>query len=115
MWWVAFLLTQAIEIPIYVWMVPRRSWPQRLLIAFGASAITHPFLWFAYPWYIPSLPMVGKVLVGEGLVVLVEGLYFRALNFKHPFLWALLANTVSYSIGEAIREFWPALLSLQGT
>ncbi len=110
MWWIAFLITQAIEIPIYMWMVPRRRWPIQLLIAFGASAITHPFLWFAYPWYMPA-PGWLLFFVGEGLVVLVEGMYLRVLGIKNPFLWALLANVVSAGAGEAIRVVWPHLLS----
>lgn len=49
-WFWAFVFTQAVEVPIYVAVLGlRRRVPRgRLLaLAFGASALTHPILWFA--------------------------------------------------------------------
>jgi hypothetical protein len=40
-WLVAFAVTQAVECPLYV-----RVFRVRLGVAFGASAITHPFVCF---------------------------------------------------------------------
>lgn len=46
-WLRAFLLTQAVEMGVYVHATsPARPRRERLAIAFGASAITHPLVWF---------------------------------------------------------------------
>lgn len=43
-WLLAFLFTQAIEIPIYM-----RGLRVRVYEALGASAFTHPIVWFVIP------------------------------------------------------------------
>src|SRR5262249_35014609 len=55
-WIYAFLFTQAVEVPIYVFALrggpetpPQRALAKRVLIAFGASALTHPIVWFVIP------------------------------------------------------------------
>ena len=48
-WLSAFLFTVAFELPIFAWGLHRafpNGWAQ-VAIAFGASLITHPVLWFA--------------------------------------------------------------------
>ena len=55
LWLEAFVLTCAIEIPIYA-LVLRRALPSlewRLLLAFGVQVATHPALWFVVPQWRP--------------------------------------------------------------
>ena len=118
-WLGAFVFTQAVECPIYMWALKRRpgSWTLRLAIAFGASAITHPVVWFVIPWLWNALDRVGgywgMVVVAELFAVLVEGIYLRLV---HPARsqalalgWALGANLASVTLGFASRAYfgWP--------
>jgi len=127
-WLVAFLFTQAVEIPIYLAVMQRQrveaSWGSRALIAFGATAFTHPIVWFVLPLTIPlftklgiglgvSAPQVfgfwGYVAIAETFAVVAEAFYLRAFEIKRPLLWAFVANGASAGIGLTFRHFfgWP--------
>ena len=69
-WWQAFLLTQLVEIPIYLYA--GRSLPRmnRIALAFGASAVTHPFVWFAFPWQ--QWPYVPTAVAAEFFAIAIE-------------------------------------------
>jgi hypothetical protein len=99
-WLVSFLLTQAIELPITAPQLPR---PHRLLRAFGASALTHPLLWFLlaplWPW-----SWLGFVLVGEALVVAIEAVYLGAVGARRPLLLSLAANGASLAVGLLLQQ-----------
>jgi len=111
LWWRAFLLTQAVEVPIYTAILtrfparplwrdqtgPPMSLPLRLLMAFLASAITHPWVWYFFPRYIDDYwPMVA---VAETFAVVVEAVWLRFCGLRYALLWSLLANGVSATIG----------------
>lgn len=112
-WLSAFLFTQAVEVPIYTRALGRFpvSLAARLAIAFGASALTHPIVWFV----IPSLhhgSYATLVLRAELFAVLVEGFYLYALgafDLRRSMLWSLAANGASASLGLACRALfgWP--------
>ncbi|MDI1481385.1 hypothetical protein [Polyangium sp. y55x31] len=120
---VAFVLTQAIEIPIY-----RRALGVRPLVAFGASAITHPIVWFVMPnlWrslYVAAIHADRRFVLGpvgyylgygvlaEGFAVAVEAAYFwkMGITARRAFGWAVAANAVSSLLGQALRAAtgWP--------
>jgi len=120
---VAFSLTQAIEIPIYV-----RALGARPGKAFGASAITHPVVWFVMPvlWRALYLSVVGwdrRFVLGElgyfwgygvlaeGFAVVVEAAYFRILGTPatKALGWSIAANATSSLAGLGIRAVtgWP--------
>lgn len=100
-WLSAFLLTQAVEIPIWIAAAWRLGRKRSSLIAFGTSALTHPLLWFAIPW--DRWPY-GPTLIGSELaVVIVETLFARALGLKRAWLWALIANSASLAVGLLAR------------
>ncbi len=101
-WLLCFLATQLIEMPIYVKMIDV-SMGRRLLFAFGASAITHPILWFLMPW--GALPYFYLLILGEAAVFIIEGFYFQALGMKKPFYMSTVANSVSLSLGVLITYF----------
>lgn len=118
-WLGAFLFTQAVEIPIYLYgLRPVRrelGWPVCLAVAFGASALTHPIVWFVFPrlWGALEEPggYRGMVAAAETFAVTAEALYLLGVKTKPgpAFGWALLANGASASLGLWSRfEFgWP--------
>ncbi|MCA9514594.1 MAG: hypothetical protein KC635_06620 [Myxococcales bacterium] len=89
LWLEAFVLTCAIEIPIYA-LVLRRALPSlewRLLLAFGVQVATHPALWFVVPQW---RPYGTWVLVMELCVFSVEALLVAAaLRFRPTLARAL--------------------------
>jgi hypothetical protein len=71
-WALAFALTHAVEVPIYLFLL-RLVWRKRIAVAFGTSALTHPYLWFVLPsLLLPVAGYWGFVAIGESFVVLVE-------------------------------------------
>jgi hypothetical protein len=103
-WAKAFAFTQIVEAPIYRFVVPTR-WT----IALAASAITHPFVWFAFPplgaafgwgWTLTSI-------VSEIFAVTVEAVLVRQasrVGWRRAFGVSLLANCTSVAIGLAVRH-----------
>jgi hypothetical protein len=91
-WLAAFAFTQCVEIPIY-----RRALDGRFWVAFGASAITHPIVWFVFP----LLPVSNNVymIIAESFAVIIEAFYMRAFGLKRAWLWSLIANGASFSLG----------------
>lgn len=138
-WLSGFLFTQVVEVPINTFALrrdgPPRVWWRRAALAFGASAITHPFVWFLFPalpqgwacaavgvcadalgdpfgWHL--IPRVWQryyvmVLEAETFAVVVEGFYLRALGLRRAFLWSLAANLASVTLGFVARYLfgWP--------
>ena len=97
-WLVAFAFTEIVEVPIY-----RRMLRSSFLEAFGASAVTHPLLWWVWvPWMRARFGYVVYAATGEALVVLVEALWFWLL-FGRPrgrsFAASVVANGASYVLG----------------
>jgi len=103
-WLEAFVLTQGIEMGVYANAPgPARPWPERLAIAFGASAITHPIVNFVIvPLYAPlHVDWWTMVAWAEAFAFVTEALWLAA--FGTPFVLAVLtslvANGLSFSIG----------------
>lgn len=103
-WLQAFALTHAVEMAIYANAPgPERPWRERLAIAFGASAITHPIVNFVLvPLYLPlELDWWTMVAIAEAFAVVTEG--FWLLAFGHSlaaaFGLSLLANGLSFTVG----------------
>lgn len=116
-WLDAFLLTQVVEVPIYLYAlrraVPKK--PRRLAVAFGASAVTHPVVWLVIPelvyagWSPLPATYATLVLVAEGFAVLVETAWLRAFDLRRALLWAFGANMASFGTGQLLRLLtgWP--------
>lgn len=101
-WLVAFLITQLVEIPIYLWFLRRTSRPtvERVAIAFAASAITHPLVWFAGPVVVGArASFFGFVAVVETFAIVTEAAWLAAFRVPRPIVASALANTVSVAIG----------------
>ncbi|MEZ4298179.1 MAG: hypothetical protein R3B70_24720 [Polyangiaceae bacterium] len=138
---IAFLVTQLVEVPIYERALrERHSAPAtrgappdgpptadkahpraraaRIWIAFGASTITHPIVWFAMPALTvalleaaarrgillphPGWNTIVYGLLAEGFAVGVEALYLRAFRVRRALLWSVAANACSVVLGTAL-------------
>ena len=98
-WLIAFVFTQMVEVPIYSVGLPCHP-----LAAFGASAITHPIVWFVIcgPWC--EAPWTAKVASAELFAWLVETAYFAVIFRKRrAWLWSLVANAASFGAGRLSR------------
>jgi hypothetical protein len=117
-WLGAFAFTQAVEIPIWVHalrkyrIVARGQEPWSVgvaaAIAFGATAVTHPIVWFVFPRYASTTYWV-MVLEAETFAVLAEAAYAAFFNLRWPIAWALAANAASAGLGLLSRTLfgWP--------
>ena len=115
-WLWAFLLTEAVEVSIYLRALFARDDPDRpfdrflpaLLVAFGASAITHPIVWFVMPKLIPN-PYMLMVAIAEGFAIVAEAAWLRAFGLRHALWWSLFANAASVFVGMGLRRMfgWP--------
>ena len=107
-WLGAFLFGQAIEVPIYSVPLGDRPVVARLVIAFGATAITHPFVWFVFPAIVPG-SYVGMAILAEAFAVGVETIYLRCFGVSRALGWSVLANGSSLGLGLLSRHLfgWP--------
>jgi hypothetical protein len=97
-WLVAFLFTQAVEVPIYTVALAPRRWGPRVTIAFGASLLTHPAVWVV----VAATRHQGywkMVAVGELFAVILETAYLHSVRVPSAFRWSLLANASSLGLG----------------
>ena len=101
-WLVAFFFTQLFELPIY-WKATGS-----LRVAFFASAITHPIVWFVFPLLMEQgLGYAPMVVLAEAFAVFVEALWLRwnGLPPARAFLWSLGANGLSVTCGFLMRSW----------
>lgn len=103
-------LSVAIEVPVAL-AVARYARPdldlvRLLLVAVGATLITHPFAWAANErLLLPTWPRLGLIEIS---VALVEGVMFAtvgALGWRRGLLAGLIANATSFGIGLLIYAF----------
>lgn len=101
-WLVAFAFTQAVEAPLYL-----RATGGRWLVALGASAVTHPVVWFVFPALLPH--SYGWMLAAaESFAVLVEAGWLLAFRVPRALLLSLLANGASLAAGFVLRAVFGA-------
>jgi len=105
-WVKAFVFTQLVEGPMY-----RRLVPTRWGLALGASTITHPFVWFAFPWLgdVLDLGWTTTSILSEVFAVVVEALFFRttcAIGWRRAALVSIVANAASVSLGLLARTMF---------
>jgi ABC-type branched-subunit amino acid transport system permease subunit len=117
-WLGAFAFTQAVEVPIWAYALAEHRklsrgahpWPFWVCAAvgFGASAITHPIVWFVIPRYAPG-GYVAMVLQAEAFAVVVEAVYTSLAGLRWSLGWSICANAASAGLGLLSREVfgWP--------
>ena len=102
-WLVAFAFTELVEIPIY-----KAGLSVSLLAAFGASAITHPIVWFVFfnPRWAAG-HYTATLVAAELFAWLVEAAYFRfVFGRRRALLWSLVANASSLGLGSLSRALF---------
>ncbi len=117
-WLRAFLLTQTIEMGVYAHASGSRPLRERLAIAFGASAITHPIVWFVIPEAVRRLLAqhglstgwqtdwwVG-IAVAETFAFSAEAIWLALFGVRPAQAAAasLLANGASFTLGLFLYE-----------
>lgn len=111
-WLIAFIFTQIVECPIYIkaFLKTEPSLRKNIRKALGASALTHPVVWFFFPklWYALDWPLGywGMAFFAELFAVVVEALYLKLWNIRRAFLWSFVANAASLSLGLLSRHFF---------
>ena len=111
-WIDAFALTEVIEAPIVVAALRSaaepRGWGRALAIALGASALTHPVVWFAFPRLVPE-PYWAMLATAEVFAVGAEALYLRGFKLPRALETSLIANAASFGVGLVSRALlgWP--------
>lgn len=114
-WLAAFLFTELVEAPVYL-----LGLRVTILAAVGASALTHPIVWFGFFTRRVRAPYVARVVSAELFAWLGEAAYFRclvrrgrahegerpALTLPRALLWAALANGASVGLGFLSRHLF---------
>ncbi len=87
---------------IYVRAFPvSRPLRERVAIAFAASAITHPLVWYVIPDVAGSVGIAWWPTVGiaESFAVLAEAAWLASFGVRRALAWAFVANGTSFLIG----------------
>ena len=112
-WLIAFLVGQAIEIPIYA-VALRRRFPRRgtlLLLSAAPTTLTHPVVWFVFPALFPVDRYWTMVLAAETFAVFAEAAILRLFSVPRPaaLVASLTANAASVTLGLLMRTVlgWP--------
>jgi hypothetical protein len=114
LWFRAFLVTVAVEVPIVAFGLRRfePSWPRLLVLILFANLASHPAVWFIFT----QLLLIGTaeyLLVAEGWAVAAEALFywavFRGLPARRSVLVSFVANMASFLLAELLARAWPEL------
>jgi hypothetical protein len=117
LWFVSFLFTQAVEIPIWTGLSWRavRLWRAALAGAL-CTCVTHPLLWFVWPrvfflwreWPFPFSRYSAYLVTGEFLVAVIESMIFyfaaRPGRFSKALAISFIANAASLGLGVLARS-----------
>lgn len=101
-WLVAFAFTQAVEAPLYL-----KATAGRWGVALGASAVTHPVVWFVFPALLPE-SYAAMVVAAEVFAVAAEAAWLFAFRVPRALLLSLLANGASATVGFLLRAVFGA-------
>lgn len=104
LWLRAFAFTQVVEIPVYMKLL-RVKWH----VAFGASALTHPIVWFViFRSHLVHDEM--RFGVAELFAFVAEAIYFAAIakdaQLGKFFAASFFANAASVFVGEISRSLF---------
>lgn len=106
-WARAFAFTQVVEAPLYR-RVLRVAWWRAL----AASALTHPFVWFAFPLLSTMLGLgwTLAMVLAEVFAWFVEAAFFAVTKppvpWRHAVLASLGANGASLVLGLTFRAIF---------
>jgi hypothetical protein len=113
-WFVAFVLTLAVELPVVAWLL-RRDEPdllRRVALVVFANLVTHPAVWYVFS----QLFLVGTpeyLLAAESWAIAAEAAFYfvvvRGLPAGRAILVAIVANGASFAVGRIIDTVRPEL------
>ena len=103
-WLVAFTFTQAVEVPLYLRVTA--SWR----VAFLASTLTHPVVWFVFPVLWPEAwgGYWGMVAGAELFAVGGEALWLKVNQVPRALLTSFVVNATSACVGLLLRHLFGA-------
>ncbi len=116
LWFRAFLLTFAVELPIVAYLL-RADAPDvgrlTLLVLF-ANLATHPLIWFvatqALEYGTPEF-----TVATEAWAVIAEAVFYwaalRGVSIRRAAAASLTANAASFLVGVALAGVWPGVLA----
>ncbi|MBI5517003.1 MAG: hypothetical protein HY909_24690 [Deltaproteobacteria bacterium] len=111
-WFRAFLWTTALEVPVAAWLLRDgdAALPRRVARVSLASVLTHPAVWFVFPFL--GLSYRAQVAASELWAVLAELVFYRLmfweLGWRRCAQASLLANALSFLTGLGLQR-WGAL------
>ena len=125
LWFLAFVLTQTVETPLYTWALGRLGrWPRwlaggrgraagplplaaRVGLGFLASLLTHPVVWFVWPRLIaPDLHYSQFVIAAECFAVLTEAALLGLCGLRWALPVSLATNMASVGVGLLSRALF---------
>jgi hypothetical protein len=97
----ALLLTLACELPVVVLLAGSSSFTRVLIVAAGASCLTHPIAWRTATVLSPAEYSIGIALIEAGVVVIemIWYQFFLRISWKKAFKCSLFANATSFGLG----------------
>ena len=104
-WARAFLLTQLVEVPVYL-VAQRafpRGWAARFLVATLASTFTHPLVWWVMLGPLRPLPWEVSLVIVEVGACVIEAIWLWRLGVGRALGWAVAANGLSLGVGLGLR------------
>jgi hypothetical protein len=111
-WFVAFMLTLAVEVPVATLLL-RRDEPNLLraavLVVF-ANLVTHPLVWYVWSQvFLIGTPQY--VIAAEAWAILAEAVFYavviRGIRPGRALLVAAVANVASFAVGRLVTQLWP--------
>lgn len=102
-WLRAFIFTELVEMPIY-----RFGFGAPWRMAFAASALTHPVVWFGFFGPFSERLPIGyetRAVVAEVFAWLVEAVFLsRVVRRPDALGWSFVANAASVLLGTILRS-----------
>ena len=114
-WFVAFLLTLVVEVPVATLLL-RRNEPDMLraaaLVVF-ANLVTHPLVWYVWS-QVFVIGTAEYVVAAEAWAILAEAVFYavvvRGIPPRRALLVAAVANVASFAVGRVVTQVWPEVL-----
>lgn len=110
LWFYAFLLTLAIELPVGFFVLREQDVAKRLTLVALANLLSHPTVWFVFPEVGAELGLDyrASLIVSEVWAYSMEAFFYvfflGASRFRQCLWLAVLANTASLTLGLVLAK-----------
>jgi hypothetical protein len=102
---IALLISLIVEIPVVIILLRQVSslnFVWLVILACGATMLTHPIAWESNQILIPYTSFTVRAALIESFVVLVEGVIYSVvlkLQFQQGLFISFIANVTSFAVG----------------